>query len=220
MDSAIIPSIGHAIGLSYLTADPSRVGGLIETAHSILAGFDPSDDMGYALAHNKLWSVHLNDQGELKFDEDKSFGCANLRRAFNQVLINLISNAIKFTPRGGRVTVSAQCEGPKFAVAVEDTGVGIGEDDLPRLGEAFFQAGASYDRRHDGSGLGLSIVKGLVRLHGGDLDIQSRLGEGTRVTVRLPIDCEAGRPVDPIRLVTERAGELAAVANVRIKKSA
>jgi cell cycle sensor histidine kinase DivJ len=142
------------------------------------------------------------------------------RRAFNQVLINLISNAIKFTPRDGRVTVSAQCDGPKFIVAVEDTGVGIGEQDLPRLGEAFFQARASYDRRHDGSGLGLSIVKGLVRLHGGDLDIQSRLGEGTRVTVRLPIECEAGRPVDPIRLVTERASELAAVANIRIKKSA
>jgi len=143
------------------------------------------------------------------------------RRAFNQVLINLISNAIKFTPRGGRVTVSAHCDDPKLVVAVEDTGVGIGEDDLPRLGEAFFQARASYDRRHDGSGLGLSIVKGLVRLHGGDLDIQSRLGEGTRVTVRLPIDCEGGRAVaDPIRLVTERAAELAAVANVRIKKSA
>ena len=143
------------------------------------------------------------------------------RRAFNQILINLISNAIKFTPRGGRVTVSAICDGSKFAVAVEDTGVGIGEDDLPRLGEAFFQARASYDRRHDGSGLGLSIVKGLVQLHGGDIDIRSRLGEGTRVTVRLPIDCEGGRPaVEPIKLVIERAGEFAAAVNVRVKKSA
>ena len=86
------------------------------------------------------------------------------RRAVNQILINLISNAIKFTPRGGRVSVSALCDGPKLAVAVEDTGVGIGEADLPRLGEAFFQARASYDRRHDGTGLGLSIVKGLVPL--------------------------------------------------------
>ena len=143
------------------------------------------------------------------------------RRAFNQILINLISNAIKFTPRGGRVTVSAICDGSKFAVAVEDTGVGIGEDDLPRLGEAFFQARASYDRRHDGSGLGLSIVKGLVQLHGGDIDIRSRLGEGTRVTVRLPIDCEGGRSaVEPIKLVIERAGEFAAAVNVRVKKSA
>jgi cell cycle sensor histidine kinase DivJ len=141
------------------------------------------------------------------------------RRAFNQILINLISNAIKFTPRGGRVTISAVTDGPMLSVSVEDTGVGIGEDDLPRLGEAFFQARASYDRKHDGSGLGLSIVKGLVRLHGGDIDIRSRLGAGTRVTVRLPLDCEGGRS-DPIKLVTERAGELAAAANVLVKKSA
>jgi cell cycle sensor histidine kinase DivJ len=143
------------------------------------------------------------------------------RRAFNQILINLISNAIKFTPRDGRVSVSAFTDGEKLSLVVEDTGVGIGEDDLPRIGEAFFQARASYDRRHDGTGLGLSIVKGLVRLHDGDIDIASRLGKGTRITVRLPIDGEHGRrPADPIKLVTERAKELATVANVRIKKSA
>jgi cell cycle sensor histidine kinase DivJ len=143
------------------------------------------------------------------------------RRAFNQILINLMSNAIKFTPRGGRVTMSAYRDGGKIVVSVEDTGVGIGEDDLPRLGEAFFQARASYDRRHDGTGLGLSIVKGLVKLHCGDIDIRSRLGEGTRVTVRLPIDCEGHKvPADPIRLVTERAGDLAAAANGPVKKSA
>ncbi len=143
------------------------------------------------------------------------------RRAFSQILINLISNAIKFTPRGGCITVSAQCEGARLAVTVEDTGVGIGESDLPRLGEAFFQARASYDRRHDGSGLGLSIVKGLVKLHGGDIDIRSRLGEGTRVTVWLPIDCEGdGKGADPIQLVTERADEFVAAANVLVKKSA
>jgi hypothetical protein len=115
------------------------------------------------------------------------------RRAFNQILINLISNAIKFTPRDGRVTVSAHCDGSKLTVVVEDTGVGIGEDDLPRVGEAFFQARASYDRRHDGTGLGLSIVKGLVRLHGGEIAITSRLGKGTQVTVRLPLDCHQAR---------------------------
>lgn len=115
------------------------------------------------------------------------------KRALNQILINLLSNAIKFSHRGGEVTVSAACEGNSLIVAVEDNGVGIGEEDLPRLGEAFFQARASYDRRHDGSGLGLSIVKGLVGLHGGDMNIRSRLGEGTRVMVRLPIDCEGGR---------------------------
>jgi len=87
VDSAIIPTIGHAVGLSYMTDDPARVGVLCETAHSILAGLDPSDDMAYALAHKKLRSVHLNDQGGLKFDQDKSFGSYNLRRAFNQVRV-------------------------------------------------------------------------------------------------------------------------------------
>jgi cell cycle sensor histidine kinase DivJ len=138
------------------------------------------------------------------------------RRAFNQILINLISNAVKFTPRGGRVTVSARCDGPKLAVTVEDTGVGIGESDLPRLGEAFFQGRTSYDRRHDGTGLGLSIVKGLVHLHGGEVDIKSRLGEGTRVTVRLPFEIAN----HPVTLVTERNRALSRATDNRVKKSA
>jgi cell cycle sensor histidine kinase DivJ len=143
------------------------------------------------------------------------------RRAFSQILINLISNSIKFTPRGGQVTVSAQCHGQKFALSVEDTGVGIGEADLAQLGKPFFQARASYDRRHDGSGLGLSIVKGLVGLHGGDVDIRSRVGEGTRVTVRLPIGPEEPRIAsNPVVLVTERNRGLAVAANDRVKKSA
>jgi xylose isomerase len=87
MDHTYIPTIGHAIGLGLMTNDPARVGCLIESAHAILAGLDPSDEMGYALAHKKLWSVHLNDQNGLKFDQDKSFGSVDLRRAFNQVRI-------------------------------------------------------------------------------------------------------------------------------------
>jgi xylose isomerase len=87
MDQAYVPTVGHFLGLAYLTVDPSRVGALIESAHSILAGLDPSDDMAYALYHKKLWSVHLNDQNGLKFDEDKSFGVVDLRRAFNQVWV-------------------------------------------------------------------------------------------------------------------------------------
>jgi xylose isomerase len=87
MDHTYIPTIGHAIGLGLLTVDSSRVGCVIESAHAILAGLNPSDEMGYALAHNKLWSVHLNDQNGLKFDQDKSFGSVDLRRAFNQVRI-------------------------------------------------------------------------------------------------------------------------------------
>ncbi|MDF2721088.1 MAG: xylA 2 [Paenibacillus sp.] len=87
MDHTFIPTIGHAISLAYRTSDPDRVGGLIETAHCILAGLDPSDEMGYALSFGKLWSVHLNDQNSLKYDQDKSFASDNLRRAFTQVRV-------------------------------------------------------------------------------------------------------------------------------------
>jgi len=87
MDQAYLPTTGHAIALGYLCSDPSRVGVVIESAHAILAGLDPSDEMGFALAHNKLWTVHLNDQNGLKFDQDKAFGAVDLRRAFNQVRI-------------------------------------------------------------------------------------------------------------------------------------
>ena len=115
------------------------------------------------------------------------------KRALNQILLNLLSNAIRFTDRGGTVTISARAEAAHITFAIEDNGVGISDEDLARIGEPYFQAGNSYDRRHGGTGLGLSIVKGLVRLHGGELSIRSRVGEGTRVTVRLPLDCERAR---------------------------
>src|SRR5947207_4965562 len=87
MDQAYLPTPGHFMGLTYRTADPRRVGVLIESAHSILAGLDPSDDMAYVLWHGKLWSVHLNDQNGLKYDQDKVFGSVDLRRAFNTVWV-------------------------------------------------------------------------------------------------------------------------------------
>jgi len=87
MDQAYLPSVGHMIGVAYKTIDPARSGVLIESAHSILAGLDPADDMAYALYHQKLWSVHLNDQNGLKYDQDKVFGSVDLRRAFNQVWV-------------------------------------------------------------------------------------------------------------------------------------
>lgn len=87
MDQAYLPTPGHFLSLCYRTIDPSRSGVLIESAHSILAGLDPSDDMAYALWHKKLWSVHLNDQNGLKYDQDKTFGSVDLRRAFNTVWV-------------------------------------------------------------------------------------------------------------------------------------
>lgn len=87
MDLMYLPTTGHFLALCYKTVDPSRSGVLIESAHAILAGLDPSDEMAYALWHDKLWSVHLNDQNGLKFDQDKAFGTVDLRRAFNQVRV-------------------------------------------------------------------------------------------------------------------------------------
>ena len=123
------------------------------------------------------------------------------KRALNQILLNLLSNAIRFTDRGGTVTISARAEAAHITFAIEDNGVGISDENLARIGEPYFQAGNSYDRRHGGTGLGLSIVKGLVRLHGGELSIRSRVGEGTRITVRLPLDCER------VRAANKRAAE-------------
>ncbi len=85
MDHAYLPTIGHALAVAQLTRDPKRVGCLIESAHAILAGLDPADEIDFAMAFNKLWSLHLNDQNGLKFDQDKPFGSSNLRVAFNQL---------------------------------------------------------------------------------------------------------------------------------------
>lgn len=87
VDVAYLPTIGHALAFAHLTSDPSRVGGLVESAHAVLVGLDPADEMEFALAQGKLWSVHINDQNGLKFDQDKPFGSVNLRSAFDQVRV-------------------------------------------------------------------------------------------------------------------------------------
>jgi len=127
------------------------------------------------------------------------------KRALGQILINLLSNAIRFSERGGKVTIGARAEAASIIFVVEDNGVGISNADLARVGEPYFQARAAFDRRHGGTGLGLSIVKGLVRLHGGEMSIRSRVGEGTRVTVRLPLDCERARPAQRQSVPAEAA---------------
>ncbi|RYC32945.1 PAS domain-containing sensor histidine kinase [Lichenibacterium minor] len=111
------------------------------------------------------------------------------KRACKQIVLNLLSNALKFTPAGGRVAITARPDGNSVLITVSDTGVGIAARDLPRLGDPFFQARAAYDRPSDGTGLGLSVVRGLVGLHGGSIAIESAPGQGTRVSVRLPQDC-------------------------------
>jgi xylose isomerase len=85
MDHAYLPTIGHTLAVAQLTRDPKRVGCVIESAHAILAGLDPADEIDFACGFGKLWSLHLNDQNGLKYDQDRPFGCTNLRSAFDQV---------------------------------------------------------------------------------------------------------------------------------------
>ncbi|MEH3145711.1 MAG: ATP-binding protein [Methylobacterium frigidaeris] len=133
------------------------------------------------------------------------------QRACRQMVINLLSNAVKFTPRGGRVTASVRRVYDRIEIAVSDNGIGIAETDLPRLGDPFFQAdlgGGGYGRPHEGTGLGLSVVRGLVGLHHGEMQIESTIARGTRVIVILPIDCRGSR--DPGRPAAIRTAPLAA----------
>ena len=116
------------------------------------------------------------------------------KRALKQITLNLLSNAVKFTPAGGAVTVTSEAAGPLLELAVADTGVGIAPEDVKRLGRPFEQAGA-IEQRRQGTGLGLSLVRALAELHGGQMSIDSTLGEGTAVTVRMPVAVPARAPV-------------------------
>jgi len=110
--------------------------------------------------------------------------------AIKQIVINLLSNAVKFTPAGGSVSIEARREGTHFMIAVSDNGIGIAECDLARLGDPFFQARSTYDRPYEGTGLGLSVVRGLTGLHGGAIALESSHGAGTRVSIKLPAECK------------------------------
>jgi cell cycle sensor histidine kinase DivJ len=125
------------------------------------------------------------------------------RRALKQVLLNLMSNAVKFTPHGGDVTVTAVRDRDHVEIVVADNGCGIAEADLTQLGAPFFQARQSYDRQHEGTGLGLSVVRGLLGLMGGSMMIESAPGVGTRVAIRMPIGGKgADRSSEPVSILT------------------
>jgi cell cycle sensor histidine kinase DivJ len=122
------------------------------------------------------------------------------RRAVQQILINLVSNAVKFTPAGGSVTVDARRVGSRLHFAVSDTGIGIAEHDLASLGKPFMQIQNDYTRRFEGTGLGLSLVKGLVALHEGTMSIESAPGEGTKVSISLPLEGPKQAADEPVVL--------------------
>jgi len=107
-------------------------------------------------------------------------------RALKQIVLNLLSNGIKFTPAGGKVCLGAECAVDGIVVSVADNGIGIPSDALARVVRPFGQADSSISRRFGGTGLGLPISKRLVELHDGELVIASEVGAGTTITVRLP----------------------------------
>jgi signal transduction histidine kinase len=113
-------------------------------------------------------------------------------RALKQVLVNLIGNALKFTPRGGEIRISASALPEGIEIVVADTGIGMAAADIPRALTVFGQLDNAYARRHEGSGLGLPLAKSLVELHGGTLAIESAPGAGTRVFIRLPMNDTRG----------------------------
>ncbi|WBQ14269.1 HAMP domain-containing histidine kinase [Hyphomonadaceae bacterium BL14] len=109
------------------------------------------------------------------------------RKALRQILLNLLSNAVKFTPEGGAVVLMACTEGPDLVMAVGDSGVGISQDEIARLGQPYAQSQSGRDSVERSSGLGLVLVRQLAELHDGSMTIESQPGEGTTVTVRLPV---------------------------------
>lgn len=109
------------------------------------------------------------------------------RKALRQILLNLLSNAVKFTPDGGAVVVMTRASGNKLVLAVGDSGVGIDPSEAERLGQPYTQAASARETDKRGTGLGLSLVRALAELHGGKMSISSRKGQGTTVSVSLPI---------------------------------
>lgn len=142
------------------------------------------------------------------------------RRAVQQMLINLVSNAIKFTPDGGDVVVGAKRIGSRLHFWVRDTGIGIAEEDFANLGKPFMQIQNDYTRRFEGTGLGLSLVKGLVALHQGTMSIESMPGEGTTVTISLPVSGPKGRPANPSGVLTMPVPRAKGDGNGSLRKTA
>ena len=115
---------------------------------------------------------------------------------------------------------AAAIEGARFVMRIADTGVGIAADDLKRIGDPFFQAGKTYQRRHEGTGLGLSIVKSLVAMQGGEITVQSKVDEGTTVTVALPLTPQAMQAPSNITTLAALSRPVMPEQAPQVKKSA
>jgi cell cycle sensor histidine kinase DivJ len=130
------------------------------------------------------------DRKGLVLRTDLAADCGTIfadKRAIKQMLVNLLTNAVKFTTRGGEVKLTAAQDGSGgMLISVRDTGIGIPPEDLVRLGRPFEQVEGAFVKKQEGTGLGLALVKALALMHGGEAIMESKLGQGTTVRLRLP----------------------------------
>jgi two-component system cell cycle sensor histidine kinase PleC len=141
-------------------------------------------------------------EGRLTLETDIPDCCCQMRgdkRLLRQLLLNLVANAVKFTPAGGKIMVRSAIKGDDLLFVVADTGIGIAKEDIPKAMTPFGQVDSRLARRYDGTGLGLPLAKAMAEAHGGSLEIESTLGIGTTVTVRLP----------RARVIVDQAGKCA-----------
>lgn len=172
----------------------------------------------YMLQHECFNVTTILDRAKdiLQIQADQKNICLTLRAAKNmpdvhadmrallQILINLVGNAIKFTETGGVVLLDADMQQDRLVLKVSDTGIGIPQDRLAELGQPFMQVNSQLSREYEGTGLGLSLVKGLVGLHGGSFDVKSQLGKGTQVTIILPQDAQQTNVQDDANVLDEK----------------
>ncbi|HEY1638714.1 MAG TPA: HAMP domain-containing sensor histidine kinase, partial [Rhizomicrobium sp.] len=175
---------GHLLELINGVLDMSKIeAGKFEIAEEL---FNLPEVVTQALRFVKLQA----DRKGLVLKTDLAADCASIfgdKRAIKQMLVNLLSNAVKFTTRGGEVRLTAAHDGSGgMLISVRDTGVGIAPEDLERLGRPFEQIEGAFVKKQEGTGLGLALVKALSAMHGGQTLIESRLGHGTTVRLRLP----------------------------------
>jgi len=154
----------------------------------------------FSAVYDSAWRIvgGLLQGSGLAYEADLAKDLPEMRvdpQAVRQILVNVLSNAIKFTPEGGTVRLCAKADGETLVVAVADSGIGIPPQAIPRLMRPFERSAEAQDRQIQGSGLGLAISRSLVELHGGRIEIESDLGGGTTVTIRLPV-AGPGRAVD------------------------
>jgi two-component system, cell cycle sensor histidine kinase DivJ len=175
---------GHLLALINSILDMSKIeAGKFEISEEI---FDLGETAETAVRFVKMTAERAGVALSTEIDAQATKIFAD-QRAVKQILVNLLSNGVKFTPKGGQVRVAVACAQNGIEIAVSDTGVGISQKDLERLGKPFEQAENGHQvRTKEGTGLGLALVRALAGLHGGEATMESVLGEGTTVRVRLP----------------------------------